>query len=208
MTNFQEWLLLFQQQLANTSILEWVAVSFGVSEVILAKKNKIWLYPAGIISILLSMFLLVGAALYAEVALNVYYLVMSIYGWVLWHKRKNEPAVRVSWCSQKEMITAIGICVVGFAILYLVLTNFTDSTVPILDSFVSATAWADMWLLARRKIENWIFLNISNAVAIPLLFHKQLLMFSVLTTILFIVAIFGFLEWRKIYKKENSKQVI
>lgn len=201
--DFQEWLSLFQQQLAKTSIIEWTAVIFGVSEVILAKRNNIWLYPTGLISILLSMFLLLKASLYAEVALNVYYLVMSIYGWVLWHKRKNEPPIRVSWCDKKELTIAIGICVIGFGILYLVLKNFTDSTVPILDSFVSATAWAGMWLLARRKIENWVFLNISNIVAIPLLFHKQLIMFSVLTTILFVVAIFGFFQWRKIYNQQK-----
>jgi nicotinamide mononucleotide transporter len=73
---------------------------------------------------------------------------------------------------------------------------------------VSSTAWAGMWLLARRKIENWIFLNISNIVAIPLKFHKDLPLMALLTTFLFIVAIFGFLEWRKIYRQQQSLQLI
>ncbi len=201
--NIQEWLSLFQQQFVHTSLIEWIAVGFGVSEVILAKKNNIWLYPTGIISILLSMFLLLKVKLYAETLLSMYYLVMSVYGWVLWKKRKTQPQLKVSWCSKQELLTAILISTIGFLILYGVLKHFTDSDVPVWDAFVSSTAWAGMWLLAKRKIENWIFLNISNIFAIPLLIHKKLAMFAVLTTILFIVAIFGFLEWRKIDQQKK-----
>jgi len=203
MMNLQEWLSLFQQQFIHTSIIEWIAVGFGVSEVLLAKRNNIWLYPTGIISILLSMFLLLQVKLYAETLLSMYYLVMSVYGWVLWKKRKEAGQLKVSWCSNRELIIAVLISTIGFLILYLVLKHFTDSDVPVWDAFVSSTAWAGMWLLAKRKIENWIFLNISNIFAIPLLIHKKLAMFAVLTTILFIVAIFGFLEWKKIYNQKK-----
>ena len=76
--SLQEWFSLFQDQLLHTSILEWLAVGFGVSEVLLAKRNSIWLYPTGIISVILSMFLLLEVKLYAETLLNIYYLVMSV----------------------------------------------------------------------------------------------------------------------------------
>jgi nicotinamide mononucleotide transporter len=195
--NLKEWLVLFGEQLVQTGILEWLAVGFGISEVLLAKKNNIWLYPTGIISIVLSMYLLVNAGLYAETLLNIYYLVMSVYGWIIWKKRGTKPALPISWSSCKELKIAILISAGGFIFLYLVLKHYTDSDVPLWDAFVSATAWAGMWLLARRKIENWIFLNISNIFAIPLMVHKKLPMFGVLTTILFIVAIFGFLDWKR-----------
>lgn len=201
--NFQDWLRLFQAQILNTSIIEWLAVGFGVSEVLLAKKNNIWLYPTGIISILLSMFLLLNVKLYAEMLLSIYYLVMSVYGWIIWKKRKQDGENQVSWSSKRETIIAIVISTLGFVVLYLVLRHHTDSDVPILDAFVSSTAWAGMWLLAKRKIENWIFLNISNIVAIPLLFHKKLPLMGCLTTFLFVVAIFGFLDWKKIIGKRK-----
>jgi len=73
-----------------------------------------------------------------------------------------------------------------------------------LDAWVSATAWAGMWLLAKRKIENWILLNVSNAFAIPLLLYKQLPLFAALTLFLFIVAIFGYYQWRKLVREENE----
>ncbi|RYD70890.1 MAG: nicotinamide riboside transporter PnuC, partial [Sphingobacteriales bacterium] len=88
-----------------------------------------------------------------------------------------------------------------------ILVKFTNSDVPILDAFIASTAWAGMWLLAKRKIENWIFLNISNIIAIPLKFHKNLPLMAMLTIFLFIVAIFGFLEWRKIYRQQNKLEL-
>ncbi|WP_029284084.1 nicotinamide riboside transporter PnuC [Pedobacter sp. R20-19] len=203
--NFQEWFRLFQQQILHTSIIEWLAVGFGVSEVLLAKKNSIWLYPTGIISILLSMFLLLNVKLYAEMLLSIYYLVMSVYGWMIWKKRKIEGENQVSWSTNQELLIAILISTVGFFILYFVLRNHTDSDMPLFDAFVSSTAWAGMWLLAKRKIENWIFLNISNIVAIPLLFHKKLPLMACLTTFLFVVAILGFIEWKKIIGKRNLR---
>lgn len=203
--NFQDWFKLFQEQIAHTSFIEWLAVGFGVAEVLLAKKNSIWLYPTGIISILLSMFLLLNVKLYAETLLSIYYLVMSVYGWIIWKKRKQDAENQVSWSGNNELTIAVLISAIGFGVLFLVLRHFTDSDVPLFDAFVSATAWAGMWLLAKRKIENWIFLNISNIVAIPLLFHKKLPLMACLTTFLFTVAIFGFLDWKKIIDKSRLK---
>jgi nicotinamide mononucleotide transporter len=203
--NFQDWFKLFQEQILHTSLIEWLAVGFGVSEVLLAKKNNIWLYPTGIISILLSMFLLLNVKLYAETLLSIYYLVMSVYGWVIWKKKKQDGESQVSWSSNNELTIAVLISVIGFGVLYLVLEHYTDSDVPLFDAFVSSTAWAGMWLLAKRKIENWIFLNISNIVAIQLLFHKKLPLMACLTTFLFTVAIFGFLDWKKIINKSRLK---
>ncbi|WP_025145947.1 nicotinamide riboside transporter PnuC [Pedobacter jeongneungensis] len=203
--DFQDWFRLFQEQIIHTSLIEWFAVGFGVAEVLLAKKNSIWLYPTGIISILLSMFLLLNVKLYAETLLSIYYLVMSVYGWVIWKKRKQDGESQVSWSSNNELTIAVLISVIGFGVLYLILKHYTDSDVPLFDAFVSATAWAGMWLLAKRKIENWIFLNISNIVAIPLLFHKKLPLMACLTSFLFIVAIFGFFDWKKIINKNRFK---
>ncbi|TKB97424.1 nicotinamide riboside transporter PnuC [Pedobacter cryotolerans] len=199
----QEYLRLFVEQIIETSYLEWFAVSFGVTEVLLAKRNNILLYPAGIIGILLGIYLKLQAKLYAETLLSMYYLVMSFYGWIIWSKRKAKNQVLpVSWMTKEEYKIAFAIAIGGYFVLYYALVNFTNSDVPILDAFVSSTAWAGMWLLARRKIENWIFLNVSNIVAIPLLWHKDLVLFSLLTLFLFIVAIFGYVDWKKIYQKQ------
>jgi nicotinamide mononucleotide transporter len=197
------WIDTLQQQAAATSIWEWIAVVAAIAEVLWARANKVWLYPAGIISICITIILFVNAKLYAESFLNVYYLVMSIYGWVHWIRRRNEPPLQVTHTNKKEWIVASIIIFAGWTLLFLVLKYKTDSTVPVMDAFVSATAWAGMWLLARRKVENWLLLNLSNLVAIPLLFSKGLLLYGLLTIFLFIVAIFGYIEWRKLYKEQQ-----
>jgi nicotinamide mononucleotide transporter len=194
--DIQRWLQLFLQQLASTDLLQWLAVSLGVAEVLLAKANKIWLYPTGIVATALSIYILFEAGLYAECLLNGYYVVMSFYGWWYWIKKKGAPVVAISFCNRREWIIVLGIVLIGFALLFIVLRYFTPSTVPVWDAWVSATAWAGMWLLAKRKVENWLLLNVSNAFAIPLLFHKQLPLYAALTIFLFIVAVFGFLQWK------------
>lgn len=195
--------LLFHQ-LTQTSWIEWLAVALGVAEVLFARANKVALYPFGIAGTLLSIYLFFNAGLYAESLLNLYYVMMSIYGWWYWIKKKDKPPVQVSYANKKEWVSALLIVAVGFIILYVILKKFTPSSVPFWDAFVSANAWAGMWLLAKRKIENWILLNISNTVAIPLLFYKHLMLYAVLTIVLFIVAIQGYFKWRKIIKQEKT----
>lgn len=203
--NLHNWLQLLVEQLKETGWLQWLAVVFGVAEVLLAKKNNVLLYPAGLIGTALSIALLLEAKLYAETLLNLYYIVMSVYGWWFWMKKRNEPPVPITKTTRNEWLVCLLITVGGWAILFLSIKNFTDSNVPGWDAWVSSTAWAGTWLLARRKIENWLILNLSNLFAVPLLFYKDLPLFALLTIFLFVVAIFGYVDWRKIYRQENSE---
>jgi nicotinamide mononucleotide transporter len=201
--DIQDWWHLLIKQILETGWLVWISVILGVAEVLFAKANKIWLYPTGIAGTLLAIYILFAAGLFAECLLNGYYVIMSIYGWWYWVRKKNIPPVSITYCSTKEWLQVIVFTIAGFVLLAILLKKFTPSTVPLMDAWVSATAWVGMWLLAKRKIENWILLNISNIFAIPLLFYKQLALYSVLTIFLFVVAVFGYIEWRKIVKGES-----
>jgi len=200
---FSECIHLLWQQIKGTDLMQWLAVTLGVAEVLFAQLNKIWLYPTGILATGLSIIILFKAGLYAECILNGYYIVMSIYGWWYWLRKKNRPAVKITYCTKDEWIVVFTIVSVGSVLLTILLKNYTPSTVPYADAWISATAWAGMWLLARRKIENWILLNISNAFAIPLLFYKHLPLYAFLTLFLFVIAIAGYIKWRSIIKRET-----
>ncbi|WP_279195988.1 nicotinamide riboside transporter PnuC [Chryseobacterium indoltheticum] len=194
---------MMQDILQQTTWQEWLGVFFSVFQVLLARKNNSNNYLFGIAGISLTLYVMIQSKLYAEFILNLYYLVMSIYGWLYWKFGKRKSETTISETTNNEKLITAGIVLGTFAVFYFFLTNFTDSDVPILDSLVSAFAWAGMWLMARRKIENWILLNISNIIAIPLLIHKGLYLYAVLTAFLFIVAISGYLEWRKIIKTKS-----
>lgn len=192
-------------QLKQTPLLHWIGVVCGVIQVLLAKANKVLLYPFGIASILITVYVLYEAGLYAEILLNGYYLVMSIYGWAHWVARPDRPQVAAAYSKRTDWYITLLIVAIGFPLLYFALVYFTDSSVPIWDAWVSATAWAGMWLLAQRKIENWIWLNISNAFAIPLLAYKGLHLYALLTLFLFVVAIFGYLDWKRIIRRQRKE---
>jgi len=201
------WIELFRGQIKETAFLQWLTVVLGVAEVLFALYNTIWLYPAGIISTAISIYLLFRVKLYADSALNLYYLVMGIYGWICWAKKQQRPEVRISRANTSDWVTGLTISIGGWVVLYVLLKNFTPSNVPVWDALVSSTAWAGMWLLARRKIENWVFLNVSNLFAVPLLLYKELPLFAALTLFLFIIAFGGFFSWIKIYNAQIKQTI-
>jgi nicotinamide mononucleotide transporter len=197
----------FLEGLHQMTGLEAIAVFFAVLSVIFQKNNNILVYPTGIISTGIYTYLLSREhfKLYADATLNAYYLIMSIYGWIYWAKKgPAESATPIMRSSRRELSTAIFIALAGWGIFYFLLSRFSDSNVPVMDAFVSASACAGMWLLAKRKLENWILLNISNLVAIPLLFYKHLYLTALLTVFLFIIAIFGYLGWRRIVQQREN----
>lgn len=194
-----------QEILLKTTWPEWFGVFFSIFQVLLARKNNSNNYLFGIAGISLTLYVMMQSKLYAEFTLNLYYLVMSIYGWLYWKFGKQQSETKISETTNQEKLITVGIVVGTFSLFYIFLTHFTDSDVPVLDSLVSAFAWAGMWLMARRKIENWILLNVSNIIAIPLLIHKELYLYAGLTAFLFIVAISGYIEWRKIIKSKSFK---
>ncbi len=196
--------ILLKEQLANIDAIQVIVLVTGIVQVLLARANNILLYPFGIVSVTLSIYSLFTSGLYAESLLNLYYLVMSIYGWWYWSRKKELPPVKISHTTKSEWFITSAIVLGGGLVLYIILVAFTPSTVPAWDAWVSSTAWAGMWLLARRKIENWILLNISNAFAIPLLFHKDLPLFGALTIFLFIVACIGYIDWIRKFKTERE----
>lgn len=199
----------FIDQIKATQTLEWIAAIFGVISVLFAQRNHILLYPSGLVSTGIYAWLWSRneAGLYAEALLNVYYFVMTIYGWYHWaNKNNNSEELPISICSKKDWKITFGIVSGLWIIFYLMLLK-TPSTVPVWDSFVSASACAGMWLLTKRKVENWLLLNLSNLVSIPLFIYKGYYVTTVLTIILFIVAIFGFLHWRKLYTISKTGKI-
>jgi nicotinamide mononucleotide transporter len=202
-----QWVELLTEQIRQTTFIEWLAVVLGVAEVLLARKNNILLYPAGIGGSAITILLFVKAGLFADAGLSLYYVILSIYGWIVWSRRKNEPPLQIAYATKQEWVMTALIAFGGWAVIYWILITFTPSTVPVMDSWVSASAWAGTWLLARRRIENWVVLNVSNLFAIPLLFYKHLPLFALLTLFLFIIAIFGYFDWRKVYRKQQLQTI-
>lgn len=192
----------FLSNVRQTQWPEWVSTVAQIASVWYARKNNVLVYPTGILGVLLAAyvyFFMVYPALYADGALNIYYFLMSVYGWYNWVQKKNntELTYPISWCTRPQLWVGLGFFVFFWALIYFVLIRFTDSNTPILDSLVSSSAITAMWWMAKRKIESWWAWIFSNIVAIPLNFYKELMLFSLMYVLFLAMAWWGFVEWKK-----------
>jgi len=200
---------LLYQDLVDSSILEAIAVFFGILSVWYAKKENILVFPTGIISVVIYIYICFFAKLYADMGINFVYFVMSVYGWYMWSRKDDsKPLLPIRWCTGKEHLISAAMLIGFFAALSYFLSNYTDSNVPIIDSATTSIFIVGMWLMARKKIENWIYWIIGDLISIPLYFYKELALTSIQFTVFLVLAILGFIEWKKKWAVSNNKSQI
>jgi nicotinamide mononucleotide transporter len=198
---------LVYQNFMGSSWLEGFAVFFGILSVWFARKENILVFPTGIVSVLVYIYICFFAKLYADMGINFVYFVMSIYGWIMWTRKDADKYILpISWCSKKDHLISGAMLVFFFVTLSYFLSNYTDSNVPIIDSLTTSIFIVGMWLMARKKIENWIYWIIADIISIPLYFYKDLALTSLQFTIFLILAIMGFIEWRRRVRLNNTTQ--
>jgi nicotinamide mononucleotide transporter len=197
--NWQEIWKEFISNIQHTKLLEWVSTITQIASVWYARKNNVLVYPTGIIGVLIAAYLYFGSQLYADGALNIYYFGMSVYGWYHWVQKKDADhfTYPISWCTRPQLFFGIGFFLFFWVVIFYVLTNFTDSNTPQLDSLVSSSAITAMWWMAKRKIENWLAWIFSNIVAIPLNFYKHYYLFTLMYILFLAMASWGYVEWKK-----------
>ena len=192
----------------TTTPLELVAVLFGLGSVWSMKKESILAFPFGIINVLGYVYINYVKELYALSGINLFFALMSVYGWINWSRKKeDQQVVNISRCSRKELWVNIAVFFISFFILRVLLKKYTDSPIPTWDAITTAFYIVAMWLLAIKKIENWIawiagdFISIF-IYAIPYT-NNQVNYFSSFQFLIFtIIAVFGFMEWRNKYNRE------
>ena len=185
--------------------LEISAIIFGLLSVWYAKKDNILVFPTGLVSTFIYAYLLWQWELLGDSMINGYYFIMSIYGWYHW-TRKKEDVVEfpISVMTNKEKITAIIIFILTIAFVVMVYLYFNKFTnwYSYIDTFLTGIFFVGMWLMAKRKIENWLFWIVGDLISIPLYFAKGYTFTSFQFLIFTIVAIYGYLEWKRLLEKE------
>jgi nicotinamide mononucleotide transporter len=195
----------FTEGLQQMTWLEVVAVVFGIASVFYSMREHIWVYPTGIVSTLIYVWICLQYKLYADMGINAYYFSMSIFGWYVWtHPKEGQKVLPVTWLKPSGWAISIGIFLASYLTLYLVLSRFTDSDVPYWDSFTTASAFVGMWLMAKKKVENWIAWIITDLVSVPLYFHKGLILTSFQFLFFTILASLGLIAWIKSAKNYES----
>ncbi|MHB9056684.1 MAG: nicotinamide riboside transporter PnuC [Paludibacteraceae bacterium] len=185
-------------------INNWVEIVGAILSLIylylsIREKSALWVF--GFLSSALYIFVFFESKLYADMSLNFYYLGVSIYGWINWHRKTGkevDSVLTVTWITGKKQISeyAAGILVVYLA-YYLILEFLTDSPIPVADSIVGALSIIATWMLAKKKIENWLVWLAVDAFAAGLYFYKGLYPTAVLFIVYTIMAGVGYYQWKK-----------
>ena len=194
---------------ASEIALELIGVFFGLASVWFAKKDNILVFPTGLISTFIYAYLLWKWELLGDSMINGYYFIMSIYGWYHWTRKKGDvEEFPVSRITKKEKQAAFVIFILTLVFVYLVYQYFDKfiNWFNYVDTFLTAVFFVGMWLMAKRKIENWIFWIVGDFISIPLYFFKGYTFTSLQYLIFTVLAVYGYLEWKEILNKKESDQ--
>lgn len=193
----------FYDGLLQTTWYEFIAVVTGIASVWYSRKENILVYPVGLINTIIYIYLSFKGSLFGEASVNLYYTIMSIYGWILWTKKdqRQHHVVVITTSNGKDWLWQLFFFSAFYIAIYAALTylkkDFAPGAIPWADAFASATAFTGMWLMAKKKVESWIWWILTDFASVPLYFVKGYVFTSVYYFILLVMAFWGLAEWIK-----------
>ena len=188
--------------------LELFAVIMNITSVVYAKQNNILVYPTGLIGTGIFVYILLNFSLLGDTIINAYFFSMSIYGWYFWSRKKDEVFInQVSTINRNEIKYLFILAFSSLISIYFVYDYFDkwNNRTAYVDNITTAIFFVAMWLMARRKIESWIFWIIGDLITVPLYFYKGLTISSIQYIIFLILAVLGYISWKKILDKNHQK---
>jgi len=208
--SFQEIFQQFIDGMKQTTWLEYIAVFAGIASVWYSRIENILVYPVGLINTTIYVWLSLKGQLFGEASVNLYYTIMSIYGWILWTKKDKTQhhIVHIRFSDSQWWLYQLLFFGVFYVAIFISLTylkrSFAPGAIPWADAFASSTAFTGMWLMTKKKVESWYWWIATNIASIPLYFVKHYVFTSVYYLVLLVMAVFGLIEWMRRAKNENK----
>ena len=183
--------------------LEIIAVLTGITSVWFAKKENILLYPIGTVSVLIWIYLCWIGEIYSQAVINLFFLIMNIYGWYNWSRKDNSEInkVQIKFSSLKENLLVITVAALLTLLIYSALSNVEilnfNWKFVLMESFITSLNFIGMWLMAWKRVENWVLWIIGDIFCMPLFVFKEYYLSVAQFSIFIIIAFMGYFEWRK-----------
>ncbi len=185
-------------------VLEIIAVVFGFLSVWYSKRENILVFPTGIISTAIFVYILLVFGLLGDMLINAYYFAMSIYGWYVWTRKVDDthfiPITETTSKENKQSLILFISTVIFVCAIYLFFEKF-DSWTAYVDTLTTAIFFVGMWLMAKKKLENWVYWIIGDIISVPLYWYKGLIFTSLQYFLFTIVAVYGYIAWKKSLNK-------
>ncbi len=203
MTDFFE---KFISDLQATSQWEWLAVILALAYLLLAIRESLWCWPAALISTAIYMVLFFDVNLYMESILNIYYMVMAVYGWTQWYNKKPNETVKpiIRWSIKSHLLWIAALLLVVALSTYM-LGQHTQQAMPLLDSFTTWFAVFTTYLVAKKVLENWFYWMVINSTSVYIYLTKGFALTTVLLLIYLVLSVYGWLSWKKHYEQQVAK---
>jgi len=211
-----ELLTSFSQYFSTLPWFELIAMLLALAYVILAAQGSLWCWPAAFISTALYTVIFYDVLLLMDSALNVYYLIMAVYGYWVWQKstvnsdqdtkQKDKAFAIVSWQVSWHVKSFLLLTIISL-ILGFVMANYTPAAFPYLDTFTTVFAVFATYLVAKKVLENWLYWIVIDAVSIYLYIEKDLMPTVVLFVLYVFIATYGYFKWQGLYKLSKEKQI-
>ncbi|MBR6179547.1 MAG: nicotinamide mononucleotide transporter [Bacteroidales bacterium] len=171
-------------------------------------KASIWLWLTGIVMPAIYTVVFYQSGLYADFGIQVYYIVAALYGFLFWKfGKKQDKPLPIVHTSVRQGVILFLITVLVFIPIYLILTKFTDSTVPFYDSATTALSIVALWMLAKKHVEQWFVWIAVDAVSSALYFYKGIYFTAVLYAVYTVVAIYGYKKWNLMEKTQYNDNI-
>ncbi|HNX55424.1 MAG TPA: nicotinamide riboside transporter PnuC [Prolixibacteraceae bacterium] len=186
--------------------IELLGAILGIAYIFFSIRQSILTWPVGLLTSALYVVVFFVSKLYADMGLQVYYVVISIYGWYEWLHGDNathaEP-VPVSRITLKLSTTLLIVSFLLFLVIWYILKNFTDSPVPMADGLATALSILATWMLARKILEHWLVWIFVDAFSVGLFLYKQLYPTVILFVIYTVMAYIGYIEWKRDFNRKQ-----
>ncbi|PKQ65542.1 hypothetical protein BZG02_00610 [Labilibaculum filiforme] len=179
------------------NIIEIIGTIAGLIFLYLEIKQNKWLWPVGLLTSIMYIYVFFVAKLYADMSLQFYYVFISIYGWIVWSKGTTKKELPVRRLSKELFLILFGASMLIYIAISFVLVNYTDGSIPYWDAFTTALSIVATWMLARKILEQWLVWVIVNAVSLGLYLYKGLYPTSVLFFFYTVLAVVGYVQWKK-----------
>ena len=189
--------------------IEILGAILGIVYIFFSIRQNILTWPVGLLTSILYVWVFLGSKLYADMGLQIYYVLISIYGWYEWlHGNQNntKEALKVSRLNFKLGAVLSLITAIVFVLIWIILKNFTDSTVPVADALATSLSLVATWMLARKILEHWLIWIFVDIFSIGLFWYKELYPTVFLFVVYTVLAVVGFIEWKKEFA--NPKAVL
>ncbi|MBQ6305014.1 MAG: nicotinamide mononucleotide transporter [Bacteroidales bacterium] len=178
--------------------LDITTTALGLAYILLEYKASVWMWVVGFFMQSLGIVLYYQKGLYADCGMEFYYLAMTIYGFIAWMRHKQKTAdLPIRHIPLRMAFIWIGIGLALWLIIYLLLSNFTNSNVPVADAFTTALSVVGIWALARKYLEQWFVWIVVDVVTCGLYFYKGIPFKASLYALYVVIAVFGYFAWKK-----------